>query len=51
MSQMRSAHARYVEYGDDERENAHWMKLHALVGVETLVCMGIELSGTNSGNG
>jgi hypothetical protein len=51
MSQMRSAHSRWVEYGDDERENADWMKLHALVGVETLVCMSVDFSGTNSGDG
>ena len=51
MSQMRSAHARWVEYGDDERENADWMKLHAIVGAETLVCMAVDFSGTNSGNG
>jgi hypothetical protein len=46
ISQMRSAHSRYVEYGDDEREQADWMKVHALVGVETLVCMAIMLSGS-----
>jgi hypothetical protein len=51
MSQMRTAHSRWVEYGDDERENADWMKLHALVGVETLICMCVDFSGTNSGNG
>jgi hypothetical protein len=50
-SQMRSAHSRWVEYGNDERENADWMKLHALVGVETLICMAVDFSGTNSGNG
>jgi hypothetical protein len=31
MSQMRSAHSRWVEYGDDQREGADWMKMHALV--------------------
>ena len=46
MSQMRSAHSRWVEYGDDQRESADWMKMHALVGAETLVCMGVEFSGT-----
>jgi hypothetical protein len=51
MSQMRSAHSRWVEYGDDERDDADWMKMHALVGVETLVCMAVMFSGTDSDNG
>ena len=51
MSQMRSAHSRWVEYGDDERDDADRMKMHALVGVETLVCMAVMFSGTNSGGG
>ncbi len=51
MSQMRSAHSRWVEYGDDERDDADWMKMHALVGVETLVCMAVMFSGTNSDGG
>jgi hypothetical protein len=46
MSQMRTAHSRYVEYGDDVREDADWMKMHVLVGVETLVCMGVCFSGS-----
>jgi hypothetical protein len=46
MSQMLSAHSRWVEYGDDEREDADWMKMHALVGVETLVCMAVAFSGS-----
>lgn len=50
MSQMRSAHARWVEYGDDEREGADWMKMHALVGVETLVCMAVMFSGSRGGD-
>jgi hypothetical protein len=45
MSQMRSAHSRWVEYGDDIRDQADWMKIHALVGVETLVCMAVMFSG------
>jgi len=51
ISQMRSAHSRFVEYGNDERENADWMKLHAIIGAETLICLAAEFSGTNSGNG
>jgi hypothetical protein len=46
MSQMRSAHSRWVEYGDDEREAAVWMKMHVLVGVETLACMAVIFSGS-----
>jgi hypothetical protein len=46
VSQMRSAHSRYVEYGNDTRDQADWAKLHALVGVETLVCMAAEISGS-----
>jgi len=46
MSQMRSAHSRYVDYGDDQRDQADWMKVHALVGVETLVCMAAKITGT-----
>jgi hypothetical protein len=51
MSQVRSAHSRWIEYGDDERDTADWMKLHALVGVETLVCMAAMFSGTKSEGG
>ncbi|HEX3467448.1 MAG TPA: transposase [Candidatus Elarobacter sp.] len=47
MSQMRSAHSRWVEYGDDQRDGADWMKMHALVGVETLVCMAVMFSGSD----
>jgi hypothetical protein len=46
MSQMPTAHSRYVEYGDDVRDEADWMKIHLLVGVETLVCMDVEFSGS-----
>jgi hypothetical protein len=46
MSQMRSAHSRWVEYGDDERTAADWMKMHAMVGVETMVCMAVIFSGS-----
>jgi len=46
MSQMRSAHARWVEYGDDQRDGADWMKLHVIVGAESLVCMGAVFSGS-----
>lgn len=45
MSQMRSAHARWVEYENDERDGADWMKMHAIVGLETLVCMAVVFSG------
>lgn len=51
MSQMRTAHPRWIEYGDDQRDEASWMKLHALVGVESLICLAAIFSGTNSGNG
>jgi Transposase DDE domain len=50
MSQMRTAHARYVEYGDDVRANADWMKVHLLVGVETLVVMAAAFSGSRGEN-
>jgi hypothetical protein len=51
MSQVRSAHSRWIEYGDDERDAADWMKLHALVGAESLVCMAAMFSGTKSDGG
>lgn len=44
VSQMRTAHARLVEYGTDKRPEAEWMKAHALVGVETLAVMAVEFS-------
>jgi hypothetical protein len=50
VSQMRSAHSRYVEYGDDVRDAADWLKMHVLVGVETLICMAVMFSG-NRGAG
>ncbi len=41
------AHAKEVEYGNrDERPGADWMKCHTLVGVETLVVMAVEFSGS-----
>jgi hypothetical protein len=46
MSQMRSAHSRYVEYGDDQRDQADWMKLHVIVGAESMVCLGVLFSGS-----
>jgi hypothetical protein len=41
-SQLRTAHARYIEFGEDVRVNADWMKVHLLVGVETLVVMAAD---------
>jgi hypothetical protein len=46
VSQMMTAHSRTVEYGSDERYGADWAKCHALVGVETMVVMGVAFSGT-----
>jgi hypothetical protein len=46
VSQMRSAHSRYVEYGDDVRDAADWLKMHVLVGVKTLICMAVMFSGS-----
>ena len=46
LSQMRTAHSRYIEYGEDERDGADWMKAHLLVGAETLVCIAVDFSGT-----
>ena len=52
LSQMRSAHSRWVEYGEDVRSGADWMKAHALVGVETMIVMGVTFSGNrNSADG
>jgi hypothetical protein len=44
VSQLRTAHARLVDYGTDERPTADWFKAHAIVGVETLVVMALEFS-------
>ena len=46
VSQMSSAHARWVEYEGDERERADWIKCHAVIGAETSVVMGVIFSGT-----
>ena len=43
---MRTAHSRWIEYGDDTRDGADWMKAHALVGAETMVVMGVEFTGS-----
>lgn len=46
VSQLMTAHQRTVEYDvHDQRPGADWMKAHALVGVETLVVMGVQFSG------
>lgn len=42
VSQLRTAHARLVDYGPkDKRPTARWMKAHVLIGVETLVVMSV----------
>lgn len=46
MSQLRTAHARGVDYLGDERPDADWMKCHALVGVETMAVMAVRFSGS-----
>lgn len=48
LSQMRSAHSRWVEYAEDVRPGADWMKAHALVGVETMIVMGVTFSGNRN---
>ncbi len=45
-SQMSTAHSRGVEYLNDERPDADWMKCHLLVGVETTVVMAVAFSGS-----
>jgi hypothetical protein len=46
VSQLMTAHYRLCEYGNDVRETAEWIKCHALVGIETLVVMAVDFSGT-----
>lgn len=46
VSQLRTAHARLVDYGTDERPSADWMKAHTLIGLETMVVMAVTFSGT-----
>lgn len=48
VSQLRNAHAKSVEYEGDERPSADWMKCHALVGVETMIVMAVEFSGSRN---
>ncbi len=48
VSQLMTAHYKRVRYGDDTRDEADWMKCHAIVGVETLVVMGVEFSGSHN---
>ena len=51
MSQLMTAHYKEVEYNNrDKRPTADWMKCHALVGVETLVVMAVEFSGSRGDN-
>jgi hypothetical protein len=50
VSQMSTAHYRRVQYEGDERPGADWMRCHAIVGVETLVCMAVQF-GPNRGVG
>ncbi|HEX3462512.1 MAG TPA: transposase [Candidatus Elarobacter sp.] len=45
ISQMRTAHHRGVEYLKDERPDAEWLRCHALIGVETMVCMAVPFGG------
>jgi hypothetical protein len=45
-SQVETAHSRFIEYGSDVRDGAQWIKVHTLVGVETLVCMAARFSGS-----
>lgn len=45
-SQMSSAQGRGVDYRGDDRPGAEWMRCHALVGVETMVCMAVGFAGT-----
>ena len=44
VSQLRTAHARLVDYGTDKRPDAEWMKAHALIGVETMAVLAVEFS-------
>lgn len=48
LSQMRSAHSRWVEYAEDVRPGVDWMKAHALVGVETMIVMAVTFSGNRN---
>jgi hypothetical protein len=50
VSQLRTAHSRYVEYGSDERDNAQWAKCHAIVGAETGVVMHVMFSQSQGEN-
>jgi len=44
LSQLSIAHSRLVEYGSDKRPGARWLKVHALVGVETTIIMAATFS-------
>ncbi len=46
LSQLRTAHSRWIEYGDDTRDDADWMKAHVLVAVETMIVMAVEFTGS-----
>jgi len=47
VSQLITAHYKECAYNNkDIRENADWMKAHALVGVESLIVMAVELLGS-----
>lgn len=45
VSQLRTAHARCVDYGPkDKRPTARWMSAHVLTGVETMIVMSVIFS-------
>jgi Transposase DDE domain len=47
LSQIMYGHARSIFYGTDKRENADWMKCHAVVGADTMVVMAADFSGSH----
>jgi hypothetical protein len=44
LSQMRTAHSRGVEYLGDLRPQAHWMKIHVVIGAETKMALAVIFS-------
>jgi len=48
LSQMRTAHSRGVEYLGDLRPQAHWMKAHVVIGVETKMPLAVIFSDSRS---
>ncbi len=47
LSQMRTAHYRGVRYLKDNRPGAHWIKMHAICGLESNIVLAVTITASN----